>query len=287
MPHDPTEMFQPFPEEGESAIGDAPAAQAPIQPLPVLPVRFCGKCGTPWDSAWESCPKCAARSRASAVVPLKRDMGSIKAAIGLYFSLLAVSFISLLVAINSDSPPSVTHEFAASIALSLMTLFWCMGLWQFVQPTLTQRFSPVWLIAGAGMAIGTFLIATTALAALQKLGLEILKYSDPFDRAGYGFGWVVLVICVQPAIFEELAFRGIVQSALLGVLGARHAIIVSAMMFAILHLSPAGLPHLVVIGLALGWLRVKTGSLLPGMALHFVHNFLAVLAEKHGGFLPW
>jgi membrane protease YdiL (CAAX protease family) len=39
----------------------------------------------------------------------------------------------------------------------------------------------------------------------------------------------------------------------------------------------------------MGWLRIRTGSLLPGMLTHFTHNLLVLLAERNddGGYLPW
>ena len=36
-----------------------------------------------------------------------------------------------------------------------------------------------------------------------------------------------------------------------------------------------------VTGVALAWLRIKTGSLLPGMLTHFMHNLLVLLAERY------
>jgi membrane protease YdiL (CAAX protease family) len=44
----------------------------------------------------------------------------------------------------------------------------------------------------------------------------------------------------------------------------------------ILHLAIPSFPHLFVMGVALGWLRVHTGSLYPGMLLHFCHNLICV-----------
>jgi membrane protease YdiL (CAAX protease family) len=51
-------------------------------------------------------------------------------------------------------------------------------------------------------------------------------------------------------------------------------------------MSIPSLPHLLILGVVLGWLRVKTGSLYPGMLLHFSHNFLVILSERTGS-LPW
>jgi membrane protease YdiL (CAAX protease family) len=47
----------------------------------------------------------------------------------------------------------------------------------------------------------------------------------------------------------------------------------------LLHLSPARFPHTLAIGLAAGFLRVRSKSILPCMALHFSHNFLCVALE--------
>jgi membrane protease YdiL (CAAX protease family) len=80
-----------------------------------------------------------------------------------------------------------------------------------------------------------------------------------------------------------LAFRGIIQPTFLRVLGANETIVVTAMMFGILHLSVPSMPYLVLLGIVLGWLRQRTGSLYPCFVLHFCHNLLALLVEYWGG----
>ena len=49
--------------------------------------------------------------------------------------------------------------------------------------------------------------------------------------------------------------------------------------------SPSGCRTLgpaVIMGLALGWLRCKSGSIWPGVLLHFGHNALCVVSERLG-----
>lgn len=84
---------------------------------------------------------------------------------------------------------------------------------------------------------------------------------------------------MQPAVVEELAFRGVIQGALGRVLRMGEAVAVAALMFMILHLMPLSFPHLFLIGLAAGWLRARSGSLYPPMLLHFLHNGLVVASE--------
>jgi membrane protease YdiL (CAAX protease family) len=87
----------------------------------------------------------------------------------------------------------------------------------------------------------------------------------------------------MPAVFEELAFRGVILTSLTRVMGSTEAGVVSAFMFMVLHLSVPSFPHLLLMGLALAYIRLKSGSVLPGMLLHFTHNLLCVVAEHRVG----
>jgi len=60
------------------------------------------------------------------------------------------------------------------------------------------------------------------------------------------------MVAIQPAIFEELAFRGVSYLRSARAEKKREVLLVSAMMFAILHLSIPSIPHLFLIGFALG-----------------------------------
>ena len=51
---------------------------------------------------------------------------------------------------------------------------------------------------------------------------------------------------------------------------------IAAALFAIIHQSVVSMPVLFVVGLYLGWLRHRSGSLLPCVLAHFGHNFAIV-----------
>lgn len=85
-----------------------------------------------------------------------------------------------------------------------------------------------------------------------------------------------LVLCVLPAIGEELLFRGALQG-LLRPCGSAAAIFGPALLFGLLHLDPIQGLTAFVCAVFLGWLAERSGSILPGMALHFVNNCLAFL----------
>jgi membrane protease YdiL (CAAX protease family) len=204
--------------------------------------------------------------------------------------LLAVSIIgAIAIAVAGEAREVKIHvEMAASVMMALVTVIWCCVARRDVAPLLKRFPPPQWLLAGAALGACTMFLAHSIVVFLNHIAkVPMIGYLEDFVAAGYGFGVAVAVIAVQPAIFEELAFRGVILSALEPVVGSREGLVVSALMFAILHVSVPSIPHLFVMGMALAWLKQKTRSLYPCMALHFAHNFLVLLSEKHAGFLPW
>ena len=91
---------------------------------------------------------------------------------------------------------------------------------------------------------------------------------------------VVLVLAVIPAVCEELVFRGWMLSALQGQQPSTGrqfaAVVLQAALFAVVHLLPERLPTTFAMGLVLGWMAIRTGSLLPGILCHAVHNAVPV-----------
>ena len=90
----------------------------------------------------------------------------------------------------------------------------------------------------------------------------------------------LLVFALMPAITEEVAFRGFILSGLRRTYSARTAVILSALLFGFLHVLLSLFQQLfgaTVLGLVLGFLALRTGSLWPGVVFHFVTNALGVL----------
>jgi membrane protease YdiL (CAAX protease family) len=265
-----------------------PESCAPA-PVAAVAIRFCSGCGTPRDPSETDCSVCALR-RASRSVEQNwtADRSFVRTAIWLYFSLLAVSIIALLIALSTEKEVGVAGIAIEEVFMGIITIAWCVHARAELLPVLRTSAAPRWLFLGIASAVPTFAIASLVLQGMHSLlGLEILRYLDSFERDGYGPMAAVIAICVFPAIFEELSFRGVILTSLQRVLSNREAMLVSALMFAVLHLSVLSLPHLFLLGAILAWLRVRTGSLFPGMLLHFTHNLLCILVEQHRSILPW
>ncbi len=92
--------------------------------------------------------------------------------------------------------------------------------------------------------------------------------------------WGYAAIGIMAPIAEEVVFRGAILRALLNLTGNRRhwvAIVCSALIFGLVHMNLAQGLHAFLIGLLLGWFYYRTGSILPGIALHWVNNSVAYL----------
>lgn len=81
----------------------------------------------------------------------------------------------------------------------------------------------------------------------------------------------VLVAVIGP-IAEEIIFRGVTYGAFRKYLGVRWGLVFSALLFAGLHFDLMSFVPILVLGVMLGWLYEQTGSLVPSMAVHMIHN---------------
>lgn len=82
----------------------------------------------------------------------------------------------------------------------------------------------------------------------------------------------IIAVCIFPGIFEELAFRGIFFGTVIQMTRRWPAHLLTAAMFAGIHFSPVIFPYHFLVGLFLGWLRDRSGSLWPAMLAHGLHN---------------
>jgi hypothetical protein len=103
---------------------------------------------------------------------------------------------------------------------------------------------------------------------------------------------VLTVVAVGAPIIEEMIFRGMLLSILTRSLSRWPAILVSAAVFAAIHLfdpnAIAVIPGLFILGIVLGWVAIKRGDLSLAIALHSGINLLAAITLLYGdSVLEW
>lgn len=86
----------------------------------------------------------------------------------------------------------------------------------------------------------------------------------------------VLLMAVIPAICEELMFRGVILHGLRSRFSEWPAILLSALMFTLMHGNLQQFVYPFILGTIMGWVVVRTGSLVSSMLVHFINNFLVV-----------
>lgn len=153
------------------------------------------------------------------------------------------------------------EEIIGSAAARLVVCLAFNGvLFAFLRPRLPLAFRPLHVLWGAGLGV---LIALPT-AAPREFGLPAAAAS----------------IVVVDAAWEELLFRGLAFDFATRRYGRWGALVLSSLCFAGAHLldaaaaEPLAFASLVLAGLALGAIRLVTGSLWPALALHAAHNLL-------------
>jgi sodium transport system permease protein len=108
---------------------------------------------------------------------------------------------------------------------------------------------------------------------------EIVAALEPLDTmfASAPLWQLILLIALTPAICEELAFRGFILSGLRRMGHKWGAIVISSIFFGLAHGLLQQSLSACVVGMVLGYIAVKTGSLWPGVLYHFVHNSIAAV----------
>lgn len=112
--------------------------------------------------------------------------------------------------------------------------------------------------------------------SLEKLGYTSQVGSVEITNFGTYIIYVI-VMCVVPAVFEETLFRSTILSGLRE-RGKTFAIVVSALVFMLMHGGPDQTIHQFILGVVLGYVFVYSGSIWVTVLIHFLNNFYAVTA---------
>lgn len=176
------------------------------------------------------------------------------------------------------------------LGAALITLWLVRSLW----PALWSQAAPPGF--GFAMPAAAYCIAAVALGLLMPLVggklTELLAHGHDVPQdvkqlgsgasTGFRIALTLAVASIGPVV-EELLFRGVLLSALLRHLRTGWAVLASAALFALVHLPDLhwlwfAMPNLALLGMALAWLRLRSGSLWPAVIAHACNNLLAMVA---------
>jgi hypothetical protein len=183
-----------------------------------------------------------------------------------------ISILWALITGNSDKTAAMLITMTAVVGVITIAIF----LW-----TRYTEVSPKWLRTRPWMVLAWSVVA--AMGALvpsiwiQEQIPELPNFAEQEFDTILGTPWGYLVIGLLAPLSEEIVMRGAILKELLKSekLSVWTAITISALMFALIHMNPAQMPHAFLIGLLLGWMYWRTGSILPGVAYHWANNSIA------------
>lgn len=134
----------------------------------------------------------------------------------------------------------------------------------------------------SGWTVGFCAFAAIGLFVIVGLVVPLLPegWLADYERATAlvdfnGLAAILLLVIAAPVV-EELLFRGIIQSRLEGAMPTWAAVVIQAALFGLIHGQPIQMGYAFVLGLAFGWMRHRSGSILPTVAAHVVFNGLNI-----------
>lgn len=142
------------------------------------------------------------------------------------------------------------------------------------------------LLVGLGVCMLANVLGSMFSSVFSSFGIESSSADFESDILK---GWYFPIIsilggAILPALVEEFALRGVVLGSLRKY-GDTFAIIVSAAIFGIMHGNLEQMPFAFIIGLYLGFITVKTGSVWSAVLLHFINNACSFMFDIFGTLL--
>lgn len=160
-----------------------------------------------------------------------------------------------------------------------------------VRDTFRARW-PGWKMLAAACLLPVLIhpLSVEALSHLHwffgELPPELAKPLAAMSDDNLPLWFVLLAAAVAPGFCEEVAFRGFILSGLARRGRLLLAVVFSSAAFGMMHMIPQQVFNASLVGLVIGCLAVRSNSLLPCVAFHFVNNALGVCHGRYGKELP-
>lgn len=131
-------------------------------------------------------------------------------------------------------------------------------------------------------AVGLYVLVSLVLALLPESWME--EYGKAM-RLSTETGLIsALAVVAGAPLAEELVFRGVIQSRLERAMPVWIAIVLQAVLFGFIHGTPVQIGYAFLMGLLFGYIRYRTGSILPTIAAHAAFNAMNDPLGLLGGF---
>ena len=139
--------------------------------------------------------------------------------------------------------------------------------------------------AGLMFCMAANLLTDLMVTAVSAFGVELSSPDMALPTGALGILSSVIRVVLMPALVEELCLRGVVMQNLRD-FGGWFAVITSALCFGLMHCNLIQTPFAFVVGLALGYFVLQTGSLWPAILIHALNNSISLVFSYLSDMLP-
>ena len=134
------------------------------------------------------------------------------------------------------------------------------------------------VLAAIGLCMLANIINSYVLYFFSELGWNIPAAPQTMEETPTSLALNLFTIAVLPALLEEMIYRGYILRTLRPY-GNMFAVVVSSVLFSLMHGNLRQIPFAFMVGMVLGLLYVSTNNIWLPVAVHFANNAISVLME--------
>lgn len=239
----------------------------------------CHECDVSIHEEQRFCHNCGNYLGAEAVTISIFNNSDLRRVFIFYFIYL---FVCLLIK-HSSWFNTYDELFWVELILAGITLRFAWLNWPQIKPIF--RFNNFRWYVFAGVILIASLGSLLVTISVRELNVTFFHREFSYYEAYrlYNFPTLVMIysIALMPAVFEELAFRGVMFNYCANFLDERLVVALTAFLFAIMHLNLVSLVWLIPFAFFIGNLRRKYNTIWYGIIFHFVFNLTACLFDLY------
>lgn len=136
-----------------------------------------------------------------------------------------------------------------------------------------------YVLFGLGIAYIGNVLTSILLGNMELIGISNNQSLSSVETNTFTFIVTTFITAVTPAFAEEFLFRGVILGKLRPY-GDGFALIISSVLFALMHCNIGQIPFAFIGGAIFGFVTVKTNSMLPAMIIHGLNNLISCFMSE-------
>ncbi len=146
----------------------------------------------------------------------------------------------------------------------------------FRKPQASKFYIFKWCVIGLGLTYAVSVVSNIFFAYVQMFGVNVNDLSQPIPNTPGSLILYFFTVVIGAPLFEELLFRGVFLTHHLKY-GCWHAIIVSGILFGLVHQNHQQMFFAAALGILFGYIDVKAGSIIPSIIAHVTVNLYSFI----------